>query len=62
MDRLGTGCPGGWVHCDDDRRAPMLSADVGVDRLGVATILLLSRPERERLHLAIRRELEHREA
>jgi hypothetical protein len=40
----------------------MLSADVGVDRLGVATILLLSRPERERLHLAIRRELEHREA
>ncbi|WP_068182327.1 hypothetical protein [Mycobacterium sp. UM_CSW] len=32
-------------------------ADVGVDRLGVATILLLPRPERERLHLAIRREL-----
>jgi hypothetical protein len=32
-------------------------ADIAVDRLGIATILLLSRPERERLHLAIRREL-----
>ncbi|MDV3136484.1 hypothetical protein [Mycobacterium sp. 29Ha] len=34
----------------------MLS-DIAVDRLGIGTILLLSRPERERLHLAIRREL-----
>jgi hypothetical protein len=43
-------------NLSEPSRQAMLS-DIAVDRLGIATILLLSRPERERLHLAIRREL-----